>query len=166
MAYNHRKRRTIFPTDNKLYNLLGETLVDFCRMHYKGSVKQLAKDAQNPKFYEGKRIPVSFFTKLQHVELLKEYPKVHNLAYLFAIMGVDIWDVITIKNARELTEELNMKKKKAGTRPVRRKLTKREILKLETEARKEKLRLLELKGVNIHDPNFKLSEDYKIGISR
>lgn len=166
MAYKHKTRRTIFPSDNKLYNALGETLVKFCRMHYKGSVKQLALDCQNPKFYGGKKIPVSFFMKLQHVESLKEYPKLHNIAYLFSLMGVNIWDVITIKSAEQLTQDLNIVKEKAGHKTMRRRLTKRQVLKLETEARKEKLRLLELKGVNIHDPKFKLSEDYKVGISK
>lgn len=81
-------------------------------------------------------------------------------------MGVNIWDVITIKSAEQLTQDLNIVKEKAGRKTMRRRLTKRQVLKLETEARKEKLRLLELKGVDIHDPKFKLSEDYKVGISK
>lgn len=162
MAYKHKKRLTIYPTDSKFYSEIGKTLVDFCRMHYHGAVRQLAIDCQHPQFYGGKPIPVSFFTKLQNVDLLKEYPKLHNLAYLFTLMGVNIWDVITIKSAEELTQMMKLEKKKQGSkfRPI--KIGKRERKRIENEARKDKLRALELRGVDTKDPKFKLSEDYKL----
>ena len=160
MAYKHKKRRTIYPTDSKFFSDVGKTLVDFCRMHYPGAVRQLARDCQHPQFYSGKPIPVSFFTKLQHVDLLKEYPKLHNLAYLFTLMGVNIWDVVTIKSAEELTEVMKIEKRKAGSKLRPRKIGKREKNRIENEARKDKLRALELKGVDTRDPNFKLTEDY------
>lgn len=162
MAYKHKKKRTVYPTDNKLFSLLGKTLVDFCRANYPGAIRQLAKDCQHPQFYNGKHIPISFFTKLQNVDLLKEYPKVHNIAYLFAIMGVNIWDVITVRSSEEVAEIMKIQKKKAGGRTRKIKLTKREKLRIENEARKDKLRALELRGVDVKDPKFKLSEDYKI----
>lgn len=40
----HKKKRTVYPTDNKLFSLLGKTLVDFCRANYPGAIRQLAKD--------------------------------------------------------------------------------------------------------------------------